>query len=173
MGRPFALIILTSCLLARRRGPRLQGLNPQAQVWLSQRAQQPVNQLLGTTEGGAGCGVARKGCSPGALSRPVLREPLGTPRAEAAAAAWEKMEGQVGAGAGETGSSKSRIADETPGSCPGAQRKHPRHCQGPSPKRMKKRRKGSPEPGRTLGAPGGIRWQEETMGDSWRRRCPP
>ncbi|XP_036894986.1 ankyrin repeat domain-containing protein 35 [Sturnira hondurensis] len=54
-----------------------------------------VNQLLLQLREELAAVWQEKDAAPGALSRPVLQGALGTPRAEASAAAWEKMEASL------------------------------------------------------------------------------
>ncbi|XP_071063490.1 ankyrin repeat domain-containing protein 35 isoform X2 [Dasypus novemcinctus] len=78
----------------RKERPRAPGAEPAG------TAAEPVgsaamNQLLLQLREELAAVWREKDAARGALSRPILEEALGTPRAEAAAAAWEKMEARL------------------------------------------------------------------------------
>ncbi|XP_046941736.1 ankyrin repeat domain-containing protein 35 isoform X1 [Lynx rufus] len=78
----------------QKEGPRAPGAEP-AGTAAAPVGPGDVNQLLLQLREELAAVWREKDAARGALSRPVLEGALGTPRAEAAAAAWEKMEARL------------------------------------------------------------------------------
>ncbi|XP_036047112.1 ankyrin repeat domain-containing protein 35 isoform X1 [Onychomys torridus] len=112
-----------------------------------------VNQLLLQLREELAAVWREKDAARGALSRPVLEGALGTPRAEAAAAAWEKMEARLERVLVRLDRAKAGLQVKPEGLAQGTREGAPKAVPGCTKEHEEKKAPGAR--GEPLGAPGG------------------